>query len=77
MIYCPSIRRLSPEERERRDLQEAERYETVRAEIEAELHHEYNEQFGPTFQKLHPFKLDGAAVHDQVLAHLRAESAMN
>lgn len=74
-MHCHGIRRLTAAERAARDEAEAMRYDTVRAEIEAELMHEYNEQFGPEYQRRHPFKLDGAAVHDQVLARMRQEQA--
>lgn len=75
-MHCPSIRRLTAEERAARDEAEAMRYDTVRAEMEAELLHEYNEQFGPEYQRRHPFKLDGPAVHDLTLKRMRAEAAM-
>jgi len=72
-VICPSIRRLTRCEREQRDEREAEQYEAMFAQIEAEQRAEYDANFGPTFQAKWPFKLDGAKVHDMVLARLRAD----
>ena len=72
-MFCKSIRRLTSTERHRRDELRAERYEELTAEIEAQEMHEYNEQFGPTYKEKHPFKPDGARVHERVEKRLAAE----
>lgn len=76
MSHCHHVRRLTGAERAARDEAEALRYQAVQAEIEAELLHEYNEQFGPTYQAKHPFKIDGARLHEQVIARIRQEMAV-
>jgi hypothetical protein len=72
-MKCNSTRRLSRAELEERAEYEAEQYEAIFAQIEGEMRAEYDANFGPTFQAKWPFKLDGAKVHDMVLARLRAD----
>jgi hypothetical protein len=74
-MACQSIRRLTPAERAHRNEQHAARYEELTIEIQAEELHEYNEQFGPTYQAKHPFKADAVRVHEKVAQRMRAEEA--
>lgn len=72
---CHSIRRLTAAERKARDTQAVERYAELHAIFEAEQLHEYNENFGPTYQAKHPFKLNTERLHEQVCRRIREENA--
>lgn len=71
----PNIRRLSAAERAARDEAEGMHYDTLFAEIEQAAREEYEAQFGPEYRARHPFKLDGAQAHAQVMARIRQEQA--
>lgn len=75
MLCGRSIRRLTPEEIDKRREQSQARYEEIYAEIEAAERAEYDEQFGAAFQTAHPFKPDGARVHAKVVARMTQESS--
>ncbi len=72
MCHMP-IRRLTAAEKATRDEAEGEHYEALYAEIEAAERAEYDENYGPIYRQQHPFKPDGARIHAEVLARIRAE----
>lgn len=74
MIYHLPIRRLTADERDRKDAQHAARYEELTAQVEAEELAEYDRDFGATYKALHPYKPDGSRVHFKVIDLMHKES---
>lgn len=70
-MRCP--RRLTADERDRRDALHAERYEALTVEVEAEQFAEYERSFGDTYKSKHPYRINSQRVHDIVERRLKAE----
>jgi len=70
-MRCP--RRLTADERDRRDALHAERYEALTVEVEAEQHAEYERSYGPHYRSKYPYRIDSLRVHEIVERRLKAE----
>lgn len=62
---------LNGEERDRRDELAAELHERLTADVEAADRAEYENEFGPTYRALHPYKANSARIEERVCKMIR------
>jgi hypothetical protein len=66
-----TIRRLTPDEQEER---QADRYEELYAQIEANMREEYDRLFGAGYRSKNPYKPNSDRIHAAVMAQMQRET---
>lgn len=68
-----NIRRLTPDEQEER---QADRYEELYAQIEANWRETYDREFGSAYRLKHPFKPDRNLIHAATMAQMQRDKEL-
>lgn len=64
---------LTQEQRDRKQDDNQRKYDEMYAQVEQEARAEYEAEFSDRFKLYHPFKPDGAAIHETTLQKLREQ----